>query len=284
MGASNTWIRSSVSQSGMTGGKRRERRVLIVDDHPIVRQGLRRVMENEDDLIVCGEAETARDARTAIKELTPDVVIADISLKQGDGIELVRDVRAHHPQLPILVLSMHDEAIYAERMLSAGANGYIMKQAASEQFLVSLRRVLDGGIYVSEAIGNNMIQKFAAGGSYISANPIDRLSNRELQILHMIGKGMSTRETAETLNLSIKTVESHRQRIKRKLNLNTGTQLVQYAVNWFTGREGSTATPAASDTTPLSSDTAVASSDTAPASSDAAVAASGPTPKSRDAA
>src|SRR5450631_452465 len=237
MVASNTWVRSTVSQAGMITGKRRERRVLIVDDHPIVRQGLRRVMENEDDLTVCGEAETARDARIAIKELNPDVMIADISLKQGDGIELVRDVRAHHPQLPILVLSMHDEAIYAERMLSAGANGYIMKQAASEQFLVSLRRVLDGGIYVSEAVGNNMIQKFAAGGAYISANPIDRLSNRELQILHMIGKGMSTRETAHSLNLSIKTVESHRQRIKRKLNLSTGTQLVQYAVNWFTGRD-----------------------------------------------
>ncbi len=241
MGASNTWMRNAMAQTGMAGmagGKRRVRRVLIVDDHPIVRQGLRRVMENEEDLMVCGEAETARDARAAIKELNPDVIIADISLKQGDGIELVRDVRAHYPHLPILVLSMHDETIYAERMLSAGANGYIMKQAASEQFLVSLRRVLDGGIYVSEAVGNNMIQKFAAGGSYISANPIDRLSNRELQILHMIGKGMSTRETAHSLNLSIKTVESHRQRIKRKLNLNTGTQLVQYAVNWFTVREG----------------------------------------------
>ena len=236
MAASNSWMRGSVSQPGMTG-KRRVRRVLIVDDHPIVRQGLRRVMENEDDLTVCGEAETARDARTAIKELNPDVVIADISLKQGDGIELVRDVRAHYPHLPILVLSMHDETIYAERMLSAGANGYIMKQAASDQFLISLRRVLDGNIYVSEAVGNNMIQKFATGGSYTSANPIDRLSNRELQILHMIGKGMSTRETAHALNLSIKTVESHRQRIKRKLNLTTGTQLVQYAVNWFTGRE-----------------------------------------------
>jgi DNA-binding NarL/FixJ family response regulator len=237
MGASNTWMRATASQSPVSSGKRKVRRVLIVDDHPIVRQGLRRVMENEDDLEVCGEAETARDARAAIKEQTPDVIIADISLKQGDGIELVRDVRAHHPQLPILVLSMHDEAIYAERMLSAGANGYIMKQAASEQFLVALRRVLDGGIYVSESVGNNMIQKFAAGGSYISANPIDRLSNRELQILHMIGKGMSTRETAHSLNLSIKTVESHRQRIKRKLNLSTGTQLVQYAVNWFTGRD-----------------------------------------------
>ena len=237
MAASNTWARPPGPPSGPPNGGKRKRRVLIVDDHPIVRQGLRRVMENEDDLVVCGEAESARDARTAIKELHPDVVIADISLKQGDGIELVRDVRAHYPTLPILVLSMHDETIYAERMLSAGANGYIMKQAASDQFLASVRRVLDGGIYVSEAVGNNMIQKFAAGGAYISANPIDRLSNRELQILHMIGKGMSTRETAQSLNLSIKTVESHRQRIKRKLNLTTGTQLVQYAVNWFTGRE-----------------------------------------------
>jgi len=233
MPASTTWTRPTSPASPTVTGKRRVRRVLIVDDHPIVRQGLRRVMENEEDLLVCGEAETVRDARLAIKDLTPDVMIADISLKQGDGIELVRDVRAHHPQLPILVLSMHDETIYAERMLAAGANGYIMKQAASDQFLIALRRVLDGGIYVSEAVGNNMIQKFAAGGAYISANPIDRLSNRELQILHMIGKGMSTRETAHSLNLSIKTVESHRQRIKRKLNLSTGTQLVQYAVNWF---------------------------------------------------
>ena len=247
MVASNAWARSAVPQPGPMSGKRGVRRVLIVDDHPIVRQGLRRVMENEEDLAVCGEAETARDARTAIKDLSPDVVVADISLKQGDGIELVRDVRAHHPHLPILVLSMHDETIYAERMLSAGANGYIMKQAASDQFLISLRRVLDGNIYVSEAVGNNMIQKFAAGGAYASANPIDRLSNRELQILHMIGKGMSTRETAGSLNLSIKTVESHRQRIKRKLNLSTGTQLVQYAVNWFAGRAAATYAPEPKD-------------------------------------
>jgi len=214
-------------------------RVLIVDDHPIVRQGLRRLIEQEDDLTVCGEVETARDAKAAIRDLKPDAVIVDISLRQGDGIELVKDSRAHYASLPILVLSMHEETIYAERMLSAGANGYIMKQAASDQFLVALRRVLDGGIYVSEAVGNSMIQKFASGGSYISANPIDRLSNRELQILHMIGKGLSTRQAAEALNLSVKTVESHRQRIKRKLNLNTGSQLVQYAVNWFSGREAS---------------------------------------------
>jgi DNA-binding NarL/FixJ family response regulator len=130
---------------------------------------------------------------------------------------------------------MHDDD-HAERMLSAGASGYIMKQAASEQFLVAVRRVLDGGIYVSDSVGNSMIQKFTSGGAHVAANPIDRLSNREIQILHLLGKGLSTRESAEALDLSIKTVESHRQRIKKKLNLTTGTQLVQYAVNWFSGR------------------------------------------------
>ena len=211
--------------------------MLIVDDHPIVRQGLRRLIEAESDLEVCGEAETAREAKSLIRELEPDAVIVDVSLKQGDGLELVKDARAHYPSLPLLVLSMHDEAIYAERMLSAGANGYIMKQAASDQFLIALRRVLEGGIYVSEAVGNSMIEKFASGGAYISSNPVDSLTNRELQVLHMIGKGLSTRQTAEALNLSVKTVESHRQRIKRKLSLRTSAQLMQYAVNWYAGRE-----------------------------------------------
>jgi len=238
MAVSDAWMRSSVltSPAGMSSSKRSVRRVLIVDDHPIVRQGLRRMLENEVDLVVCGEAETIRETRMAIKEQDPDVVVADINLKQCDGLELLRDVRAHHPRLPVLMLSMHDENIYAERMLSAGANGYIMKQAASDLFLIALRRVLDGGVYVSEEVGNHMIRRFATGGPHRAANPVDRLSNRELQILHMIGKGMSTREAASSLNLSIKTVESHRQRIKRKLNLTTGMQLVQYSVNWFSGR------------------------------------------------
>jgi DNA-binding NarL/FixJ family response regulator len=236
--ASNAWISSSTSQSRVSAAKPRARRVLIVDNHPIVREGLRRIIENEDDLLVCAEADTARDARIAVKECKPDAVIADIGLNQGDGIELVRDMRANYSQLPILVLSNHDETIYAERMLSVGATGYIMKQATSEQILLSLRRVLDGDIYVSEDVGFNMIRKSAVRGAQMSSNPIDRLSNRELQILHLIGKGVSTRETAHSLNLSIKTVESHRQRIKYKLSLSTATQLVQYAINWFTGREG----------------------------------------------
>ncbi len=221
----------SAPHAAAFNGQRRPRRVLLVDDPPIVRQGLRHLMENEADLVVCGEAETLQDARSAVIEMRPDVVVTDISLRGGDGFDLVRDLRARHHDLAILVLSMHDEAIYAERMLSAGANGYIMKQASGDQFLLSLRRVLDGNIYVSEAVGSSMIRKRAAGGPQRSLNPIDSLSNRELQVLDMIGQGMSTRETALALHLSIKTIESHRHRIKRKLSLETGTQLLRYAVS-----------------------------------------------------
>jgi DNA-binding NarL/FixJ family response regulator len=228
---------SAVPGTSKIPDTRRARRVLIIDNHPIVREGLRHVIENEADLMVCAEADTARDARIAIKECAPDVIVADIGLNQGDGIELVRDVRAHYAHLPILVLSSHDETVYAERMLSVGANGYIMKQATSEQILHSLRRVLEGAIYVSEGVGCNMIRKSTGRGALSSSNPIDRLTDRELQILHLVGNGRSTRETARLLNLSIKTVESHRHRIKYKLNLTTGAQLVQYAINWFTGQE-----------------------------------------------
>jgi DNA-binding NarL/FixJ family response regulator len=205
------------------------RRVLIVDDHPVVRQGLRHLLETADDLAVCGEAETAADARAAIDLSRPDVVICDISLRRVDGIELVRNLRAHYPQLPILVLSALDEAIYSARMLALGVSGYIMKQASTDQVLASLRRVLDGQIYVSEAISNSLLTGFASGVD-LSIDPLGRLSNRELQILRLIGKGTSTREAAQLLHLSIKTVESHRQRIKRKLNLTTGVQLLRYAV------------------------------------------------------
>jgi len=212
----------------MTQGSR-PRRVLIVDDHPIVRQGLLRVLQNEGDLIVCGEAGTSA-ARAAIRELNPEVLICDIDEKQAAGIELLRYVRALQPPLPILVLSTQDETIYAERMLALGASGYITKQASSEELLTSLRRVLDGHIYVSEAIRSNLIHTFAGVPSRHLADPVARLSGRELQVLSLLGEGRSTRETAVSLHLSIKTVESHRQRIKRKLNLKTSVQLLRYAV------------------------------------------------------
>jgi DNA-binding NarL/FixJ family response regulator len=207
--------------------------VLIVDDHPIVRQGLRRMIETESDLVVCGEVQTEREARAAIRTLAPDVVIVDISLTQGDGLELVRDVHAQRPNLPMLVLSMHDELIYGERLLGAGASGYIMKQAASDQLLIALRRVLSGNVYLSDALVHRLGKDGAAGGQGTRGDPIDRLSNRELQVLSLIGRGMSSREAADGLGLSIKTVESHRQSLKRKLNLATNAQLLQFAFNWY---------------------------------------------------
>ena len=207
-----------------------------MDDHPIVRQGLRRMIEPEPDLVVCGEVQTEREARTAIRALAPDVVIVDISLAQGDGLELVRDVHAQQPELPMLVLSMHDELIYAERLLAAGASGYIMKQAASDQLLIALRQVLAGGTYLSESLAGNLGRSDAAAAGGGSGDPIDRLSNRELQVLSLIGRGMSSREAAEALGLSVKTVETHRQSLKRKLNLATNAQLLQYAINWYASR------------------------------------------------
>jgi DNA-binding NarL/FixJ family response regulator len=213
-----------------------QRRVLIVDDHPIVRQGLRRMIEPEPDLVVCGEVQTEREARAAIRALAPDVVIVDISLAQGDGLELVRDVHAQQPDLPMLVLSMHDESIYAERLLAAGASGYIMKQAASDQLLIALRQVLSGGTYLSESLAGNLGRGGGFGGGGIGEDPIDRLSNRELQVLSLIGRGYSSREAAEGLGLSVKTIETHRQSLKRKLNLATNALLLQYAINWYANR------------------------------------------------
>jgi DNA-binding NarL/FixJ family response regulator len=212
------------------------RRVLIVDDHPIVRQGLKRMIEAEADMEVCGEAATEVQARRAIRELTPDIVIVDLALQEGDGLELVRDVHAHHPDVPMLVLSMHDETIYAERLLSEGASGYIMKQAAADQLLNALRTVLRGETYLSETLQTQLRSR--AGHAVNEGNPVERLSNRELQVLNLVGRGVSSREIAAELGLSVKTVESHRQSIKRKLNLTTNSQLLQYAINWFAGRRG----------------------------------------------
>ncbi|HUN73866.1 MAG TPA: response regulator transcription factor [Steroidobacteraceae bacterium] len=213
------------------------RRVLIVDDHPIVRQGLRRMIEPEPDLTVCGETQSEREARAAIRDLAPDAVIIDLSLAQGDGFDLVRDVHAQRPELPLLVLSMHDEAIYARRLLAAGASGYIMKQAASEQLLVALRRVLDGGTYVSEALAGQLGPYDVSDAERtLAADPIGGLSNRELQVLNLIGRGLSSRQAGDMLGVSVKTVESHRQSLKRKLNLITNTQLLQFSINWYAAR------------------------------------------------
>jgi DNA-binding NarL/FixJ family response regulator len=225
----------SPSQGAPGDSRPARRRVLIVDDHPIVRQGLKRMIETEPDMEVCGEAATEAQARRAIRELTPDIVIVDLALQEGDGLELVRDVHAHHPDVPMLVLSMHDETIYAERLLAEGASGYIMKQAAADQLLNALRAVLRGERYLSEQLAQTLgVRDGGADGDVV--DPVRRLSNRELQVLNLVGRGVSSRDIAAELGLSVKTVESHRQSIKRKLNLATNSQLLQYAINGFNWR------------------------------------------------
>jgi DNA-binding NarL/FixJ family response regulator len=208
------------------------RRVLIVDDHPIVRQGLKRMIDAEPDLEVCGEVDSEPNARRAVRELEPDIIIVDLSLQDGDGLELVRAVHAHHPETPMLILSMHDEAIYAERLLAEGASGYIMKQAAADQLLTALRTVLQGDTYLSA----EMSAVHKASANKLGADPLQRLSNRELQVLNLVGRGVSSRDIAGELGLSVKTVESHRQSVKRKLHLMTNAQLIKYAMNLYAGR------------------------------------------------
>jgi DNA-binding NarL/FixJ family response regulator len=219
-------------------GKPLTRRVLIIDDQPIYALGLRVLLGNEEGIEVCGVADSAHSARAAIKQHNPHAVIIDISLSSGDGIGLLRDICAHHPALPLLVLSAHDENIYAGRMLAAGADGYVSKHAPDSRVRSALRRILTGGVAVSEQVANQMIEKLANGASHTSADPIDQLSTRELQVLRLIGKGLSTRETAAMLNLSPKTIESHRQRIKRKINTSTSAQFVRFAVTWLAASEG----------------------------------------------
>jgi DNA-binding NarL/FixJ family response regulator len=219
---------SSLSLKRLLPGKD-PARVLIVDDHPIVRQGLRAMIDAEPDLRICGEAQTEREARDAIRLLAPNAVVIDLSLEEGDGINLVRDAHAHHPDIALLVLSMHDESIYAERLLQVGASGYIMKQAASDQLITALRAVLRGDTYLSQAMRGRV------GGGRVpeEERAPSRLSTRELQVIGMIGRGHSSREIAEALSLSVKTIESHRQSIKQKLSLANNAQLVQYALKWY---------------------------------------------------
>ncbi len=207
-------------------------RVLVVDDHPIVRQGLALLIDQEPDLMVCGEAEEAQSALAAIPATRPDVVLLDISLPGPDGIDVLKTIRSSDAALPVLVLSMHDESIYAERALRAGANGYIMKQEATENVLVALRRILRGEMYVSERVASTMLRQIASGSVKPGRAPIARLSDRELEVFRLIGEGHGTRQIAEELNLSVKTIESYQSHIKEKLALQSARDLVQRAIEW----------------------------------------------------
>ena len=208
------------------------RKIFIVDDHPIVRQGLALLINREPDLVVCGDAEEANSALQRIESMKPHVVVVDISLNGPDGLDLLKSIRMRDPNLPVLILSMLDELLYAERALRAGASGYIMKQEATEQVLVALRRILGGEIYVSDRMANKMLHRFVGGSAVEIRSPITDLTDRELEVFRLIGGGHGTRQIAEDLHISVKTVESYQAHIKEKLSLKNGRELVQRAIQW----------------------------------------------------
>ncbi len=210
-----------------------KRQVLIVDDHPIFRNGIIQLINHEPDLHVCGEICSAAQALNGVEELKPDIVVLDLSIQGTNGIELMKSIRALYPQLPALMVSMHDESIYAERALRAGARGYVMKAAPSEKVIEAIRRVLSGGIYLSEAIGGRLLDTFLNGrATHGGGSTVEQLSDREIEIFRAVGEGRGTREIASTLFLSVKTVETHRAHIKEKLQLKTAPELVRAAVEW----------------------------------------------------
>jgi DNA-binding NarL/FixJ family response regulator len=212
-------------------------RVLLVDDHPIVRQGLALLIDREPDLTVCGEADSAPSVFHAITTLRPDLVILDISLSGPDGLDVLKEIRMKTSSLPVLILSMHDESIYAQRAIRAGANGYIMKQEATDKVLVAIRRILQGEVYLSDRLTSAMLQQYVRGES-AKKSPLVNLTDRELEVFRLIGEGRGTRRIAEELHLSVKTIESYQAHIKEKLALRNARELVQHAIEWTMNLKG----------------------------------------------
>jgi DNA-binding NarL/FixJ family response regulator len=212
--------------------KKAKRTVLIVDDHPMMRQGLAQLINNEPDLMTCGEAEGAQQAIDMVQNGPPDLVLADISLPDKHGLELIKDLQVLHPGLAVLVVSMHDESLYAERVLRAGGRGYIMKQEGGRKMMQAIRTVLSGQIYVSEKMSAKILEIFSGRRSETVGPAIEKLTDREFEVFQLIGQGKGTRQIAEALHLSVKTVEVHRLHIKEKLEIGDAPSLVRYAVRW----------------------------------------------------
>ncbi len=207
-------------------------RVLIVDDHPVLRRGLAMLINDEPDMEVCGEADDVAGGLDACERLAPDIAIVDISLRDSDGVDLMKEVSARGASIPVLAISMHEEAVYAERALRAGARGYITKRAAEEKITEAIRHVLDGGIYLSGAAAERIMKQLVGTGDKRLLSPAERLSDREFQVLRLIGRGFRTGRIAETLHVSVKTVETYQAHIKEKLGLESADELSEYAVAW----------------------------------------------------
>ena len=203
--------------------------ILIVDDHPLVRKGIRSLLEHEPDFVVAGEAGSRGEVLEFLRRQMPDLILLDISLQGSDGIEVTKAIRCEFDDVLILVVSMHDETLYAERALRAGANGYIMKQEVAENVIKAIRQVLSGKIYVSDNMRQKVLRDLTQPNADVKSTPMERLSDRELEVFRLIGEGRGTREIAESLHLSIKTIETYRSHIKEKMGLTTATQLVRYA-------------------------------------------------------
>jgi DNA-binding NarL/FixJ family response regulator len=215
-----------------TNKRPKKANILLVEDHQIVRQGIARIIDQEPDMEVAAEAGDASAALAAIGKRTPDLVIADISLPGMNGIEFLKHLKAQYPALPVVVLSMHDEALYAERALRAGALAYVMKKESSDEMLIAIRKALRGEHHVSERVGDGIFQKFL-GTKRPDGSPIAVLSDRELEVFELIGRGRGSREIAAELHISVKTVDTHRGHIKEKLNLRTAPEMIQRAVQWM---------------------------------------------------
>ncbi len=220
------------SKQNLSQVKDNRKRILLVDDHAVVRFGMAALINRENDLTVCGEQEDANNALTAIGALRPDLVIADISLKDSSGLELMRNVKAQYPSIPVLVVSAHDETVYADIAFRAGALGYLMKCDALEKVISAIRRVLSGNIYVSEALSAKMLSAQVRGKPDLQESPVKGLSDRELEVFRLIGQWKKTGEIARELHLSVKTIEYYREQIKRKLDLKDSARLVQRATAW----------------------------------------------------
>jgi DNA-binding NarL/FixJ family response regulator len=210
------------------------KRILILDDHPMTRHGLAQLINREPDIAVCGEATVASQAFAAIPSTKPDLVLADITMPGKSGLEFIKDMKAHYPEIPILVISMHSESIYAERVLRSGGRGYVMKSEGGERVLEAIRHVLDGAIYVSRGMAAVLLDNWSQIRSPDTDRPLRVLTDREFEIFQLIGQGVPTTEISRRLHVSVKTVGTHRVHIKQKLNIKSGTELVQHAVQWIT--------------------------------------------------